>query len=172
MPDDASPRPEPLDVNPFEPTVPLETRPYPRLRLVYWTYLSLFAIFSIVASFSPDLVVLGILGVSTSIFAGLHGFFYQRRMALRRATGFPETRIPDVALCFLSLLFGGLATLAGVIAFLVTCIPTSLFVMGGGLRLIGMPPVIGMSTIWIVCGLMAILLAGWVIRLSLPRKPD
>jgi hypothetical protein len=170
MSDDASPRPEPLDVNPFEPTVPRETHPYPRLRLVYWTYLSLFAIFSLVASFSPDLVVLGIFGVSTSIFAGLHGYFYQRRMAARLAAGFAETRVPDVALCFLSLLFGGLATLAGVIAFLVTCIPTSLFVMGGGL--VGLPPAIGWGTIWFVCSLMAILFAGWVIRRSLPRKPD
>jgi hypothetical protein len=61
------------------------------------------------------------------------------------------------------------ATIAGSIAFTVTCVPTSL-VLGAGLYN-PLPP----ATMLIVfggSGVLAVVIAGWMVRLFLPRKPD
>lgn len=170
MSDETKSRPEPSDTNPFAPPVAFETPRYPKLGIAYWLPLMAFAAFSVIAIFSFQPVAgWGVLGVASSFFAGMHGLFFQQRLAARSAAGNPVNRVSDLALSLLSLLLGGVATIAGSIAFTVTCVPTSL-VLGAGLYN-PLPP----ATMLIVfggSGVLAVVIAGWMVRLFLPRKPD
>jgi hypothetical protein len=74
MSDDASPRPEPSDTNPFVPRVAFETPRYPKLGIAYWLPLMAFAAFSVIAIFAfQPVAVWGVFGVASTFFAGLHG---------------------------------------------------------------------------------------------------
>jgi hypothetical protein len=170
MSDETKPRPEPSDTNPFAPPVAFETPRHPKLGIAYWLPLMAFAAFSVFAIFSFQPVAgWGALGVVSSFFAGMYGLFFQQWLAVRGAAGMPVNRVSDFALSLFSIFLGGVATIAGSIAFMVTCIPASVM-LGAGLYK-GLPPATTVI-VWGGCGTIAITLASWMIRLFIPRKPD
>jgi hypothetical protein len=112
---------------------------------------------------------LGFFGLSTSVFAGYHGFMFQDRVVKRALAGDEVYRISDFALFLFSILLGAAATIAGFITFAGTCVPATLLAysatgMQGDFNL-------GIVLIWVVCGGIAIFAVGWLIRWFVPRRP-